>query len=108
MLCHLSSLTGYVFPFSHVVVPLVIWMLKRGQVAGVDSAGRESLNFQLTMTLFVLIGLMLSLLVIGLVLLFATVVFHFCMTIHAARRAQRGEEFRYPLNIRMIKQPGSD
>ena len=104
VLCHLGALVGYILPFGHIVAPLIIWMNTRDKVAGVDEAGRESINFQLTVTLFALIGVMLSAVFIGLVLLFMIVVFHVSMTLYASLRAQRGGEFRYPLNLRMIKQ----
>ena len=103
MFCHLSALLGYVFPFGHIIAPLVIWMVKRSYVAGVDEAGRESLNFQLTITLFALVAVMLSAVFIGFVLLFVIVVFHFSMTLHASLRTQRGFKFIYPLSIRIIK-----
>ena len=102
MLCHLSALLGYIFPFGHVLGPLVIWMLRRDQIPTVEAAGRESLNFQLTVTLMGLIGVMLSAVFIGLILLFLLVVFHFCMTLYASVRVQRGDDFVYPLNIRII------
>lgn len=103
MFCHLSALFGYVFPFGHIIAPLAIWAAKRNQVTGVDKAGRESLNFQLTITLFTLVAVLLSVVFVGLVLLFVIVVFHFSMTLHASLRAQRGLDFTYPLNIRIIK-----
>ena len=107
MFCHLSALLGYVFPFGHVLGPLLVWMLKRDRVPGVETAGRESLNFQLTVTLLGLIGVMLSAVFIGFVLLFLVVVFHFCMTLYASVYAQRGDNFVYPLNFRIIKDPES-
>ncbi len=101
-LCHLSALAGYLLPFGHVLLPLLIWVTKRAKVRGVDDAGMESLNFQLTVSLFGLIGIMLSAVFIGLVLLFALVVLHVSMTLVACLRAQRGERVRYPVNIRII------
>ena len=106
MWCHLSALVGYILPFGHIVFPAVVWMARRDRVEGVDAAGRESLNFQLTMTLFTLVGVLLSVVFVGLVLLFAVVVFHVSMTLRASLRAQRGLEVRYPLNIRLIKPAG--
>ena len=103
MLCHLGALLGYVFPFGHIIAPLALWMLKRNHVVGVDKAGRESLNFQLTVTLFALVAVMLSVVFIGFVFLFVIVVFHFSMTLLASLRAQRGLDFSYPINIRIIK-----
>ena len=99
---HLSALLGYVLPFAHIVAPLLIWVHKRTTIPGVDDAGRESLNFQLTVSLFGLVGIMLSAVFVGLVLIFALVVFHFCATVVAALHAQRGEVYRYPLALRII------
>jgi len=106
MCCHLGALLGYILPFGHILAPLVIWITKRRQVPGVDEAGRESLNFQLTVTLFALIGIMLSTVVIGLFMLFVLVAFHFSLTLFAALRAQRGEQVRYPVNFRIISPSG--
>lgn len=106
MLCHLSALLGYVVPFAHILAPLLIWVSRRSTIPGVDDAGRESLNFQLTVSLFGLVGIMLSAVFIGLVLIFALVVFHFCMTLVAALSAQRGEVYRYPLTLRIIGTAG--
>lgn len=102
MLCHLSALLGYIVPFANVLTPLLIWSTKRGIIRGVDDAGRESLNFQLTVSLFALVGVMLSAVFVGLVLLFLLVVFHVAMTLFASLRAQRGDSVRYPMNLRVI------
>ena len=106
MCCHLGALLGYILPFGHILAPLVIWVTKRQQVPGVDEAGRESLNFQLTVTFFGLIGIMLSAVFVGLVMVFMLVVFHFSMPLFAALRAQRGERARYPVNLRIISPAG--
>ena len=103
MLCHLSALLGYVFPFGHILGPLGVWMLRREQVPGVEEAGRESLNFQLTVTLMALIGIMLSVVFVGLILLFLVVVFHFSMTLYISIRAQKGDTVTYPLTMHIIK-----
>lgn len=107
MSCHLSALLGYVIPFGHIIGPAVIWVTRRDSVPGVDEAGRESLNFQLTVTLFALVGVMLSLVFVGLVLLGAVIVAHFCLTVCASVKAHRGGLVRYPLNLRIIKGPQS-
>ena len=106
MCCHLGALLGYVFPFGHILAPLLIWVTKRHQVPGVDAAGRESLNFQLTVTLVALIGMMLSAVVVGLIMLFVAAAFHFSMTLVASLRAQRGIWTKYPINIRIIRSAG--
>jgi uncharacterized Tic20 family protein len=50
MLCHLSAVIAVMFPFGHVLAPLLIWLAKRDENPAVDIHGRASLNFQLTIT----------------------------------------------------------
>lgn len=100
--CHLSALLGYLLPFGHLIGPSAIWFLKRHALPGVEQAGREVLNFQLSATLYMLAGLFLSFFLIGLVVLFLVVVFHFSMVLYGSLRAQRGAEVRYPFTIRFI------
>jgi uncharacterized Tic20 family protein len=100
--CHLSALLGYILPFGHVLGPLAVWMSKRHGYPAVERAGRSALNFQLSATLYVLAGLLLSFFVIGLAVLFLVVVFHFSMVLYASLRAQRGIDVHYPFCIRFI------
>jgi uncharacterized Tic20 family protein len=100
--CHLSPLLGYLLPFGHLIGPAAIWLWKRRTLPGVERAGRDVLNFQLSVSLYVLAGLFLSFFLIGLAVLFVLVVLHFSMTLVGAMRAQRGVGVRYPLVIRFI------
>lgn len=55
MLLHLSALSFLFFPLLGVVIPLVLWVLKRDQISGIAKAGKKVLNFQITwLILFVL------------------------------------------------------
>jgi len=100
--CHLSALAGYIVPFGHLLGPLAVWLSKRHQLPGVEQAGRSALNFQLSITMYVLAGLLLSFFLIGVAVLFLVVVFQFAMVLYASLRAQRGLDVRYPLSIRFI------
>lgn len=100
--CHLSGLLGYLLPFGHLLGPLAIWLSKRDVFPAVEQAGRRVLNFQLSVTLYVLAGLVLSFFLIGVAVLFTVAVFHFAMVLYASLRAQRGLEVSYPFTIRFI------
>lgn len=100
--CHLSALLGYILPFGHLLGPLAIWLAKRDAYPGVEDAGRGILNFQLSITLYVLVGLFLSFFLIGLLVLFLVAVTHFAAVLYAALRAQRGVDVRYPLTLKFI------
>lgn len=100
--CHLSALLGYILPFGHLLGPLAVWLSKRHTFPGVERAGRNALNFQLSITLYVLAGLLLSFFLIGVLVLFVVVVFQFAVVLHASLRAQRGLAVTYPFCIRFI------
>lgn len=101
--CHLSALLGYILPFGHLLGPLAVWLKKRDSLPGVERAGRSALNFQLSVTLYVLASLLLSFFLIGIAVLFVVVVFHFAVVLYAALRAQRGLDVAYPFTIRFIQ-----
>lgn len=47
-LLNLSALAFWIFPLGNVIAPLVLWIVKRHQVAGVMGLGKRILNFQIT------------------------------------------------------------
>jgi uncharacterized Tic20 family protein len=103
MLCHLSALTGYFIPFGHLLGPLIIWLIKKDEYLFVDDQGKESLNFQLTLTLYTIISSILCILLIGFVLLLVLFLAELILVIIASVQANHGEKYRYPLTIRFIK-----
>ncbi len=102
MFCHLSALLGYLFPFGHVIGPASIWLARRGRDRFADVHGRDCLNFQIAVTLYGVIALILCFVYIGFVLLFVLVLVHVVAVMRAALRAQRGERARYPFSLRVL------
>jgi uncharacterized protein len=102
MLCHLSALAWFI-PFGHILGPLIIWLIKKDQFPEVDRQGKESLNFQLSMTIYVIISIVLIIFVIGIFALIALGVLNVILVIVAAVKSNNGERFKYPLTIDFIK-----
>ena len=102
MLCHLSALAGYVIPFGNIIGPLIIWMMKKEEYALVDDQGKESLNFQISITIYVFISIVLIFLLVGIPLLILIALFALVMMIIAGIKAYDGEKYRYPLTIRIF------
>lgn len=104
MLCHLSA---FVFPVcppvGHLLGPLLIWLLKRDEFPLVDDQGRESLNFQISMTIYYLAGLLLLWSGVGFPVLIALMAFDIGATLVGAARAWQGVRFRYLLAIRVVR-----
>jgi uncharacterized Tic20 family protein len=103
MACHLSALCGYLFPFGNVIGPLVLWLFKGKQISQVDQHGKEALNFQISVTLYMFASMLLMLIGIGVVLLVALSIFTLVMIIIATIKARNGELYHYPLTIRFIR-----
>jgi len=104
MLCHLSALTIiFGIPFLNVVAPLVIWLLKKNESAFIDYHGKQSVNFQITVSIITLVCVLLSMIVIGLPLLIAVIVASAVYVITATIKANNGEYFAYKFCVKFIK-----
>jgi len=104
MICHLAAFAGLFVPFiGNIVGPLVVWLIKKDQYPLVDDQGKESLNFQISITIYLLISTILVFVLIGFVLLAAVSIFAVVMVILAAIQANDGKAYRYPLTIRFVK-----
>jgi len=53
---NLSSLSFLPFPLLGILVPLIIWISKKGKIQNVDRLAKEILNFQLTWTMVLIVG----------------------------------------------------
>ncbi|HEX7654527.1 MAG TPA: DUF4870 domain-containing protein, partial [Verrucomicrobiae bacterium] len=51
MWCHLSTLSGFVIPFGHILGPLIIWQMKKNEFPSVVEHGKAAINFQITVTI---------------------------------------------------------
>ncbi len=141
MLCHLSAMVAWILlvfvvligiplylPLN-VLAPLIIWRLKKTQYSWVDFQGKESLNFQLSLTFYVLIVVIISLLIVftsfGIAMTsnstvnYIDIIFHTllitCSAIvllmlllqlfvvsFASIKAYKGQYYRYPFTIRFL------
>ena len=78
--CHLSSLSwlplaivGLAIPFINIAAPALIWYLKKNESELIDAHGKESLNFQISMTLYGLaVGIIFAFLLFITILIFLT------------------------------------
>ena len=103
MFCHLSAFAGLFFPFGNVLGPLIVWLIKKDEMPEVDAHGKESLNFQISVTIYMIVSAILILVLVGIFLLLALSVFWLVVVIVATVKANEGLLFRYPLTIRFLQ-----
>ncbi len=102
MLCHLAGLTGFIFPFGNLIAPLIVWLMIRESSTFVDMQGKESLNFQISITTYFFLSLLLIFIFIGFILIPVILLIQVICVVIAAMKAQDGQTYRYPLTMRFI------
>lgn len=103
---HLALLGNLVAPGLIVIAPLIMWLIKKEESPFVDDHGREALNFQISLVLMWLIVVPLLTIVtcgIGALGFIVITVVSFIGMIQGSMAASRGEYYRYPMCIRLIK-----
>ncbi|MDJ0787299.1 MAG: DUF4870 domain-containing protein [Myxococcota bacterium] len=102
LLAHLGVLAGYLVAVGHILVPLLVWLMKRDESEFVAEHALESLNFQISMTLWIGISVLLSFVLIGLPMLVVFGLINLVCVVLATMKASKGEHYRYPLTIRLV------
>jgi uncharacterized Tic20 family protein len=95
----LAHVSGILFSF---LGPLVIYLVMKDKGHFIRNQSLEALNFQITVTIAMIVSAILIVLIIGIVLLLAVGVAALVLMIMAAVAANRGEEYRYPLTLRLV------
>lgn len=91
---------GIIFP---VVAALVGYLVLRGRGPFITEHTRVALNFQITMAIGYVAGIVLSVVGIGVLIILAVGVVIIVFSILAALAANRGQYYRYPLSIEFLK-----
>jgi hypothetical protein len=103
MLVHLAGLAGFCFPAGNIILTLIFWELKRHDFDFVARHGKEALNFQISMTVYMLVAFALTFACVGFILMPVVAVVDVVLLLIAAVKAHNGFEYRYPLTFRIIK-----
>jgi len=125
--CHLSALAVFSgAPFGNVLGPLIVCLIKKDDDPFIAFAGRESLNFQIFVSIcgfFLFVAYMVSffsvffatiydsaasahppLLALAILPFFFILdIFDLVNVIIAAIRSYKGEAYRYPISLRFVR-----
>lgn len=103
VIVHVAALAVHIIPFGNILGPLIVYLMKRDDSDFVEACGKNCLNFELSVTLYAAICLVLALVGIGFFLLGALWLFNLICIVIAAVKASEGKVFNYPLAIRFMK-----
>ncbi len=96
---HLSILTGYLVPLAGLIVPILIWQLKKDELPGLDIHGKNAANWIISHIIYFIVSLLLCLVVIGFFMLIALAIISVIFPIIAAIKANDGVAWKYPMAI---------
>lgn len=142
MWCHLSALIAWILLFFlvflgiplylplNLVVPMTIWRLQKTKSPWIDFQGKESLNFQISLTFYTLVVIVISLLlmlgslgiamttndsvnpvktvfdsllIVWMMLIGVMLIIQSYLVTAAGLKAYRGKHYRYPLTMRFLR-----
>ncbi|HEY8919907.1 MAG TPA: helix-turn-helix domain-containing protein [Chitinophaga sp.] len=104
-LYHIMPFAGIIFPFTNIILPFVLWVMKKDEHPFYNIQGRQVINFQLTLTIFIALSIFIMVLYfpVGFPMMIAGYVTWgiFCLlnTIKAVKKKQ----VHYPLSIPFLK-----
>jgi uncharacterized Tic20 family protein len=99
----LSVLAGLLVPIAGVVVPILIWQLKKAELPGLDVHGINAVNWMISALIYAVACVILTFVIIGGPLLIVLCVLGVVFPIIAAIKANNGEVWQYPLTIQVLK-----
>jgi len=104
---HLASVAGWVgIPLGHILAPFVVWLIKKDESEFVRGQAIESLNFQISMTIYAFIAGIIAVTIIGLIVAIPAIIViaigDIIYTFIGALRVSEGSAYRYPLTIRLF------
>ena len=82
---------------------LIGYLLLKDRGPFIREHTRTALNFQITMTIAMFVGALLTLILVGFLIIFAVGIVVIIFSIIAAVAANRGQFYAYPLTIEFIK-----
>ncbi|CAM4304011.1 DUF4870 domain-containing protein [Gillisia limnaea] len=104
VITHLSQLLDFVTGIGGFIVPLIIWLTQKDQVAGMDIHGKMILNFQISLFIYSIVSIPLIFLFgLGIFLLIAIGLLALILPIINAIKVSNGELPDYPLSIKFLK-----
>ena len=100
---HLSQFLTYLIPLAGLIVPIVLWQIKKDESEILDRHGKIVMNWLLTEFILLIIAAPLCFILIGFPLVFIITAAAIVFPVIGAVKAGNGEIWPYPCSIRFFK-----
>lgn len=103
MVLHFSLLAGFVVPLAGLLAPIIIWQVKKSELPEIDPHGRIVVNWLISAFIYAVICMVLSMILIGIPLMFVLGTLALIFPIIGGIKANEGQLWKYPLSIEILK-----
>lgn len=103
MFVHFSLFAGYLVPLAGLVLPIILWQIKKDQYPFVDVHGKIVVNWIISLIIYAAICAVLVFFVIGLIGFAILGALSIIFPIVGGIKANQGEAWEYPLTIKLIR-----
>ena len=100
---HLAQLLNMILPPAGIVVPIVLWQIKKNEMPALDAHGKMVTNWLISSFIYFAVSLVLTLVLVGILGLVAVGIMSIVFPIIGAIKANNGEFWEYPLTIKFLK-----
>jgi len=90
--------------FTYIIGSLIIWLIKRDSSEFVDRHGREAVNWQISVLVYLVVSGILMTVGVGFFLFWLVLLANIVLCIIAAAKANSGQPWRSPPAIRILRQ----
>ncbi len=99
MFLHFSMLASWIVPLAGIIVPIILWQLKKDELPGIVPHAHVVLNWIITSFVYGLICLVLTIIVIGMFGFMILAVLTVIYAVVGGIKANNGELWEYPGTI---------
>ena len=103
MFLHFSQLCGYLVPLAGLIVPVVLWQMKKDESEYIDRHGKLVVNWIITVFIYAIISAVLCFVVIGVPMLWVLGIVAVVFPIIGGIKANEGAEWAYPGSMTFFK-----
>ena len=102
LILHLSVLSGLVTALLGLIVPIIIYFLKKDELPGLTPHAHVVFNWIISVIIYAVVSSILVFIGIGVLLLIALAILSLVFPIIGAIKASEGEVWPYPLSIKFF------
>ncbi|OQX73635.1 MAG: hypothetical protein B6D59_05010 [Campylobacteraceae bacterium 4484_4] len=103
MYLHFSQLASMLVPILGLIIPIILWQLKKEESSYIDANGKAVLNWIISAIIYYIVGYLLIPFGIGIFIILAVGILSIIFAIIGGLKANNGEVWPYPLSIGFLK-----